>query len=229
MNSVSQRRKLLASIVEPIVSPSRMVTRLASSFCAVLDRRSSTLHSRRRLPNIRLPTSGTLMGTMMPARMVTTMGNRISDRPGRVVFGIRHVDGAFLFGRQRADDRRLDDGHQRHIAVRGHRDRRHVFLQIKMIGNVECGGAVRRADDADGGCEPKHQAVLLRAGGHGRNVGEDGGDQQHRQQERGENAELRRRAEEDHRRVFEQRGEVDHRADRDEDEDGEQLVFDARR
>ena len=77
ISSVSTRRNLSATIVPPMVMPSRIVTRLASSFWAVLLRRSSTPHSRMRLPNMRLPTSGALIGTMMPATAVTMMGKRI--------------------------------------------------------------------------------------------------------------------------------------------------------
>ena len=57
--------------------PSSSEMRLASTFCAVSESESSTRHSRRRLPNIRKPTSATLLGAAMPAMKVTKMGKRM--------------------------------------------------------------------------------------------------------------------------------------------------------
>ena len=91
-----------------------------------------------------------------------------------------------------------------------------------MIGHVEGGGSVGGADDADGAGQPEDQVVI--AGGFGQHHG----DQRQRHKERGEDAELRRRPEEDHRGVLEQGRKIDHRAHGDEDENREQLVGDAR-
>ena len=57
--------------------PSSSEMRLASTFCAVSESESSTRHSRSRLPNIRKPTSATLLGAAMPAMKVTKMGKRM--------------------------------------------------------------------------------------------------------------------------------------------------------
>ena len=62
-------------IVLAIVIPSSMVTRFASSFCAVCDRLLSTPHSRIRLPNIRKPIRASDEGAISPASTVTAIGN----------------------------------------------------------------------------------------------------------------------------------------------------------
>ena len=91
-----------------------------------------------------------------------------------------------------------------------------------MIRHVQCGGAVRRADDADGRSKAQDQAVIARR------LGQNDGDQHQRKQERGENAELRRRAEEDHAGVLQKGRKVDHRANGDKNQHREQFIFDAR-
>ena len=66
--------KLSAFMLAEMVMPSSRVIRLASSFCAVWDRFSSTPHSRIRLPNMRKPTRLTEAGATRPATNVTPMG-----------------------------------------------------------------------------------------------------------------------------------------------------------
>ena len=89
-----------------------------------------------------------------------------------------------------------------------------------MIGHIQRGWAVSRADDADGAGQTQDQVVV--------SAGDDQGNQQDGHQEGGEDTELRRCAEEDHRRVLQQGGKVDHRADGNKDEHREQLIGDAR-
>ena len=79
--SVSTLKKYSACIFVAIVIPRKIVTRLASTFCAVSERLSSTPHSRIRLPNIKKPTSATLRGATNPAMTVMMIGKRM-----RVVF-----------------------------------------------------------------------------------------------------------------------------------------------
>ena len=57
-----------------------MVTRLASTFCAVSDSEFSTPHSRIRLPNIRKKISSADPGATNAAIIRITMGNRIFVR-----------------------------------------------------------------------------------------------------------------------------------------------------
>ena len=90
-----------------------------------------------------------------------------------------------------------------------------------MVGHIQGGGAVRRADDADGRSQPQDQAVVARR------LGQHDGDQHQRNQERGEDAELGRRAEEDHAGILQQRREIDHGAYGDKDQHREQLVLDS--
>ena len=133
-----------------------------------------------------------------------------------------HADHPLFPGGQGLDHRGLDHRHQGHVAIRRHGDGAHVVLQVKVIGHIQRGGAVRRADDADGAGQLEHQVLVPRR------LGQEHGNEHQGQQERGKNAELRRRAKEDHAGVLEQRREVDHRAHGNEDQDGEQLIGDAR-
>ena len=62
------------------------------------------------------------MGAIMPTIMVTTIGNAI-----RIVFDtaagfILHMDGSLLLRRNQFNGKRLDDRHQGHIGIGGHRD-----------------------------------------------------------------------------------------------------------
>ena len=106
------------------------------------------------------------------------------------------------------DDRGLNDGHQRHVAVCRHHDRTQI-LGTQGVGHKNSGGAVRCADDGDGGCilQIKNEAC---------------------QEEGEEDAELCRSAEQHQPRFFQQGAKVDHRADADEQQQREQLVCHAR-
>ena len=77
MSRVFGLRKVLALAVAPTVTPSRMVMMFISSFCAVLDRRSTTPLSRKRLPSMSMPISGAALGRSRTQIAVTKMGNRI--------------------------------------------------------------------------------------------------------------------------------------------------------
>ena len=77
MMSVFRFTNWSARMENEIVMPSSSVMRFASVFCAVSERRSRQPHSRRRLPNIRKPTSETDIGAMKPAMMVTRIGKQM--------------------------------------------------------------------------------------------------------------------------------------------------------
>ena len=77
MTMVSILINCAAVICPAIEMPRKMVTRFASTFCAVSERESSTPHSRMRLPNIKNPTSETAVGAKIPAMSVMMIGNRI--------------------------------------------------------------------------------------------------------------------------------------------------------
>ena len=77
MDKVSILRKASAVAVAPTLMPRKMVTMLISSFWAVLLRRSTTPHSRNRLPSISRPIKGAAEGRSRETKMVTTMGNTI--------------------------------------------------------------------------------------------------------------------------------------------------------
>ena len=80
MKSVSAVRKVEPFVVAPTVTPRKMVTMFISSFCAVLDRRSVTPETRRRLPNISMPISGAAEGSSSETMTVTAMGKITSSR-----------------------------------------------------------------------------------------------------------------------------------------------------
>ena len=117
---------------------------------------------------------------------------------------VRHPDPPLLLGGAKADDRRLHDGNQRHIAVGRHHDSAQI-LAAQRVGDKDGRGAVCRADNGDGGCV--------------RQVEEQPG-----QHQRDKDAQLRRRAEQHQPRLFQQRAEVDHGTDADEEQQREQLV-----
>ena len=75
--SVCQLRKASAVAVAPTEMPRKTVTMFISSFCTVLLRRSTTPHSRMRLPSIRLPISGAAEGSSRETKIVTMMGKMI--------------------------------------------------------------------------------------------------------------------------------------------------------
>ena len=117
---------------------------------------------------------------------------------------VGHADAPLLLGGYQPDDRRLHDGHQRHVAVRRHHDGPQIPA-AQLVGHKDGGRAVRRADDGDGG------GVRQRK-------------KQPRQHQREENAQLGRRAEQHQPGLFQQRAKVDHRADADEQQKRKQLV-----
>ena len=79
---VAAVRKVAAFMVAPTEMPRKMVVALRISFCAARLSRSVQPHSRSRLPNISMPTSGTAGGRISPQAMEATIGNRIlSTRP----------------------------------------------------------------------------------------------------------------------------------------------------
>ena len=64
-------------MLNEMVMPSSSVMSLARTFCAVSERLPRQPHSRRRLPNIKKPTSDTDMGAIKPAITVTRMGKQM--------------------------------------------------------------------------------------------------------------------------------------------------------
>ena len=118
---------------------------------------------------------------------------------------VGHVHRAIFFRRDELDGERLDDRHERHIRVGRHRDWPDI-IGMEHLRDQNGGRAVRRADDADGG-----RVLEVKA-------------QHDRRDHRKEDAELRRRAEEEHLRIGEQRAEVDHRADADEQQQRQRLA-----
>ena len=72
----SRVRIFSAVIVAPTVIPRKSVTRLASSFCAVLARESTTPDTFSILPNMSAPMSGTEIGARIPAKSTTIKGKR---------------------------------------------------------------------------------------------------------------------------------------------------------
>ena len=77
MMSVSNCRNSLYSIFTETHRPKRMEMRFTSSFWAEAESELSTPHSRRRLPNMRKPTSGRDTGAMRPATTQMVTGKRI--------------------------------------------------------------------------------------------------------------------------------------------------------
>ena len=117
---------------------------------------------------------------------------------------IWHPDQPLFFRCAQADDRRLHDGDQRHIAVGRHHDSTQI-LAAQRVGNENCRRTVCRTDDGDGG-----------------RVGQV--EEQPGQHQRDKDAQLRRRTEQHEPRLFQQRAKVDHRADADKEQQREQLV-----
>ncbi|CSB62276.1 Uncharacterised protein [Vibrio cholerae] len=74
---VSKLRKVSACNLEPTPKPKKMVTILISSFCAVLDKRSTTPASRIRFPKQNMPTKGVAAGKNRMVISSTTSGNTI--------------------------------------------------------------------------------------------------------------------------------------------------------
>ena len=74
---VATVRKDSALIVAPTDMPRNIVVALSTSFWAASERRSVHPHSRRRLPNMSIPTSGTDAGRTRPQATVETIGKRM--------------------------------------------------------------------------------------------------------------------------------------------------------
>ena len=77
MPSVVGARKDSAFAVAPTETPRKMTTMFIRAFCAVSDRRSTTPHSRNRLPSIRQPTREVADGTSSATKAVTAIGKMI--------------------------------------------------------------------------------------------------------------------------------------------------------
>ena len=77
ISRVSGFRNCSACILAAMVIPRKIVTRFASTCWAVSLRELSTPHSRIKLPNIKKPMSATEVGAMIPATIVTRIGNRM--------------------------------------------------------------------------------------------------------------------------------------------------------
>ena len=117
----------------------------------------------------------------------------LGDRAGLV----GHFDGPLLFGGAEFDGDRLNDGDQSHVGVGRHQNGPKV-VGLQLVGDQNGGRTVRRADDG------RSRGVLqLKPAERGQNQGQ-------------EDAELGGRAEEKQLGVGEQRPEVDHGADADE-------------
>ncbi|OPZ79792.1 MAG: hypothetical protein BWY77_01289 [bacterium ADurb.Bin431] len=122
---------------------------------------------------------------------------------------VAHADHPLLPGRQRPDHRGLNDRHQGHVGIGGHRVRRQQPLG-ELVGDIDGGRTVRSPDDADRG-------GLLEVITH------ENGDEK-----AGEDAELGGGSEKEHEGILQQRLKVDHRTNRDEDEDGKKLSANAK-
>src|SRR5699024_4925323 len=101
---------------------------------------------------------------------------------GDVAGGVLHADQALFLGGDGLDDGGLDDGHQGHVGVGGHQNGA-LIGALEIVGHVDAGGAVGGGDDGRGGGVLQIKAQ----------------DDRHHQGE--EDAELGRRAEEEHLRV----------------------------
>ena len=127
-----------------------------------------------------------------------------TGRLGNFLCLVGHTDLAFLLGGQQLDDRRLNDRHECHVGVCRNHDGSEE-LGVELVCNDNRGGTVGSTDDGDG-CR-----VV--------DVKEDGC-----QTQREENTELCRRTEDHQLGIGQQRTEVDHRADTDEQNQREEFV-----
>lgn len=157
--SVRVSRNCSAVMTAPIEIPNMIVTMLASSFCAHLESRSTTCDSRSRLPNISMPMSEAAFGTSSPATIDTIIGKSILVRCSRAEMQIVHADLAPIRGcRQKANHRRLNDRHERHIRISGHRNRTEE-VRGKAIGHHDGRRSVCGTNNTDRGrflqCEPQ--------------------------------------------------------------------------
>ena len=121
-----------------------------------------------------------------------------------MAFLIGHPDEPFFPGGHQPDDRRLNDGHQRHVAVGRHHDGSQIF-RAQHVCHKDGRGAVRRANHGDGSgiVQLKDEAC----------------------REQGEkDAELGRRPKEHEPGLFQQGAEIDHGTNADEEQQRKQLV-----
>ena len=77
MPSVWRLRNCSAESLEPTAMPRKIVTMLMRAFWAVSDRRSTTPHSRIRLPSMSMPISGAASGSRNAQRSVMRTGKQI--------------------------------------------------------------------------------------------------------------------------------------------------------
>jgi hypothetical protein len=117
---------------------------------------------------------------------------------------------------QRAHDRRLYQGHQGHVGVGGHGDGAEQ-VRCENAGHVDRRGPIGPTDDAD------------RRGIGDAEIGDTSGGQAHGAQHRGEDSELRRRAEQQRTRIGDQGAKVGHRADAHEDHQRRHTAVDGDR
>ena len=75
--SVDKVRNVEPTAVAPTEMPRNNVTMFISAFCAVSLKRSVTPHSRKRLPNIKLPRRGATEGKSNDTTIVTRIGKMI--------------------------------------------------------------------------------------------------------------------------------------------------------
>ena len=130
------------------------------------------------------------------------------EDPFRLPYGteVVHTDRPVGLGRQGLDDRRLDERHQRHVAV-GRHGHRSQDLGRHLHGQVDARRAVGPADDGDA------RRFL------------DGEADHHGPEEGDEDAQLRRRAEEEGDRVRQEGREVRQGSDAHEDDDGVDFML----
>ena len=125
---------------------------------------------------------------------VTRMGEQDLGELGHLALLVGHRDAPLLAGGQQPDHRRLNDGHQGHVAVGCHHNGTQV-LGPQGVGHKDGGGAVGGSDDGNGGsvlqvkeepgqkqgkkdaelcgCAKKHQPGLFQQGAkvdHGTNA-----------------------------------------------------------
>jgi hypothetical protein len=73
-------RNFSATSFEPTASPRKIVVMLISAFCAAALSRSTTPHSRIRLPKHSIPSSGAASGSSRATRISSISGNTIRSR-----------------------------------------------------------------------------------------------------------------------------------------------------
>ena len=94
--------KVGPTMVAPTVMPRKIVTMLTSGPPAVLYRRSVTVDSRSRLPNISIPISGAQAGTASAVSTVSRIGKRTTAVLETALVCGMSMARSFLRGQQRA-------------------------------------------------------------------------------------------------------------------------------